>query len=151
MAKQKPNVIVRTFGVYSKWNSNAKELPSFIQSTTRIPAQIDVEFGLVINVKGGKNLPINFCIDHPGISDEHGIKRPAFEDTVYIKTNDWDFYLGDTIWQPIEDKLGKWRMTLELQGAIVAEQSFELYLPAAQSQRPNPLRYQYRLLWVPGP
>lgn len=150
MAKQKPTVSVRTYGIYSKWDSDAKQLPSFVRSTTRIPAEIDVEFGLVINVKGGKNLPINFCIDHPGILDDHGNKRPSFEDVVYVKTNDWDFYLGDTIWHPIEDKLGRWRITLELQGVIVAEQDFELYLPSPQSDSSRLFQYQYRLLWIPG-
>ena len=144
MAKQKPEVSVRTYGIYSMWESDAKDLPSFLESTTRIPAEIDIEFGLMINIKGGKNLQINCCIDHPGIIDDHGNTRPPFRDVVYVKTNDWDFYLGDTIWEPIEDKLGSWRMTLELQGVIVADKTFEVYRAA------KPLRHQYRLLWVPG-
>ncbi|MDA7915534.1 DUF3859 domain-containing protein, partial [bacterium] len=45
---------------------------------------------------------------------------------VYIKTNDWDFYLGDTVWEPMHDKLGNWRMTLELDGKVVADKTFEL-------------------------
>ena len=144
MAKQKPDVSIRTYGIYSKWESETKELPSFLESTTRIPAKIDVEFGLMINIKGGKNLPISYCIDHPGILDERGKPRPPFQDLVYVKTNDWDFYLGDTVWEPIEDKIGLWRMTLELQGVIVADKTFELY------SAPQPFRHQYRLLWVPG-
>ncbi|QDV83151.1 DUF3859 domain-containing protein [Planctomycetes bacterium TBK1r] len=150
MAKQRPEVSVRTHGLYSKWDSGSKELPAFLESTTRIPAKVDVEFGLVINVVGGKNLQLHYCIDHPGIRDAKGKRRPPFEDVVYVKTNDWDFYLGDTIWEPIEDKLGTWRMTLTLEGQIVADQRFEVYRPANKRRVARPLRHQYRLVWIPG-
>ena len=127
MAKQKPIVRLRTFGLYSQWDSESKALPDFVESTTRIPARVDIEFGLVVNIVGGKNLPLHYCIDHPGIEDEHGDIRAPFEGIVHIKTNDWDFYLGDTIWEPIKDKVGLWRMSLELDGKVVAEQSFEVF------------------------
>ena len=51
-----------------------------------------------------------------------------------MKTNDWDFYLGDTIWLPIEDKLGQWRMTLELDGEIIADKTFELVMPESDGK-----------------
>jgi hypothetical protein len=150
MVKQKPEVRVRTYGVYSKWDSQSKELPSFLESTTRIPGRVDVEFGLVVNVIGGKNLPLGYRIEHPGIRDDRGKRRPAFEDVVYVKSNDWDFYLGDTIWEPIEDKIGVWRMTLELQGRIVADQSFELFRPSDGSRQTEPLGNRYRLVQLPS-
>ncbi|MEZ6120347.1 MAG: DUF3859 domain-containing protein [Pirellulaceae bacterium] len=46
-----------------------------------------------------------------------------------MKTNDWNFYLGDTIWSPIHDKLGTWRMWVELDGRIIGEKSFEVFQP----------------------
>ncbi|MCS7468308.1 DUF3859 domain-containing protein [Stieleria sp. ICT_E10.1] len=150
MAKQRPEVSVRTYGLYSKWDSGSKELPAFLESTTRIPAEVDVEFGLVINVIGGKNLQLHYCIDHPGIRDAEGKRRPPFEDVVYVKTNDWDFYLGDTVWEPIDDKIGTWRMTLTLSGQIVADQRFEVYRPANKRRVVRPMRHQYRLVWIPG-
>ena len=81
----------------------------------------------MINVKGGKNKELFYCIDHPGILDSDGNRRDPFDGTVYVKTNDWDFYLGDTIWNPIEDKLGVWRMWVELDDKVVAEKSFEVF------------------------
>jgi len=137
MAKQKPLVRVRTFGIYSKWDSASKELPDFMKSTTRVPARIDVEFGLVVNITGGKNLPMRYCIDHPGIRDAQGNIRMPFEDVVHVKTNDWDFYLGDTIWDPIDDKIGAWRMSLELNGKIVADKTFELFDESKVHSRPR--------------
>jgi hypothetical protein len=127
MVKQKPEIRMRTYGTYTKWDSNSKELPRFSQSTTRIRAELDVEFGFVVNVKRAKNEQLRYCIDHPGILDADGVKRPPFDGLVYVKTNDWDFYLGDTIWEPVADKLGNWRMTLELNGEIIADKTFELH------------------------
>lgn len=122
---------MRSFGIYSKWDSKAKELPDLRDVTTDVPAEIDIEFGFIINVVGGKNRELWFCIDHPGILDSQGNRRAAFDGTVYIKKNDWDFYLGDTIWNPIEDKLGPWRMHVELDGKVVAEKTFNVVMPTS--------------------
>ncbi len=120
---------MRTWGIYSPWDSTAKRLPKIVHVTTHVPAEVDIEFGFVVNVKGGKNQELEYCIEHPGILDDAGNRRAPFTGTVYVKTNDWDFFLGDTIWNPIDDKLGEWRLTLEMRGTLVAERSFEVFLP----------------------
>lgn len=33
-------------------------------------------------------------------------------------------YLGDTLWEPLENKVGDWRMTLELDERIIADKTF---------------------------
>ena len=76
-----------------------------IERTTTVEAIVDVEFGMVVNIIGAKNRPLEFCIDHPGIRDAQGKRRRPFDGTVFVKSNDWDFYLGDTIWLPLEDKI----------------------------------------------
>lgn len=126
MAKRKPKIRMRTFGIYTQWESKSRTLPKISEVTTRVSAIVDVEFGFIVNVTGGKNQELYYCIDHPGILDDQGKRRPPFDGTVYIKKNDWDFYLGDTIWEPIDDKLGNWHMWLELDGKVVAEKKFEL-------------------------
>ena len=126
---------MRSFGIYSKWDSKAKELPELCDVTTDVPAEIDIEFGFIINVVGGKNKELGFCIDHPGILDSQGNRRAPFDGAVYIKKNDWDFYLGDTIWSPIEDKLGPWRMHVELDGKVVAEKTFNVVMPTQLESR----------------
>jgi hypothetical protein len=127
MAKRKPEFRIRHYGIYSQWNSKSKELPRFVELTTRVRAEIDIEFGFVVNIKWAKNQELYYCIDHPGILDAEGAKRPPFDGTEFIKTNDWEFYLGDTVWEPIADKLGNWKMTLELDGKIIAEKTFEIF------------------------
>ena len=119
--------MMRSYGIYTKWDKDSKDLPRLSQMTTRVRADIDVEFGFLVNIKGAKNQELIYCIDHPGILDQEGAPRPAFDGLVYVKQNEWNFYLGDTIWEPVEDKLGPWHMTLELGGKIVAEKTFELY------------------------
>ena len=128
MAKRKSEIRIRSFGIYSAWDAESKQLPKIIEFTTRVPAVIDVEFGFVVNIKGAKNRELEYCIDHPGILDAAGNRRVPFDGTVFVKTNDWDFYLGDTIWAPIEDKLGHWQMTLMLDGKNISEKVFEVFL-----------------------
>ena len=127
MPKQKPEIQIRTWGIYTQWESDSKMLPKIVEVTTRIPAEVDIEFGFVVKVKGAKNQQLQYGIDHPGILDDQGNRRAPFEGTVYIKTNDWDFFLGDTIWNPVEDKLGEWRLSLKLNGTQVAEKTFEVF------------------------
>ena len=55
MAKKKAQVKLRSHGIYRGWDAKAKELPRIAEFTLRVPAVIDIEFGFVINVKGGKN------------------------------------------------------------------------------------------------
>ncbi len=128
MPKRNPEIRVKSFGIYSTWDSKAKDLPKISEFTTKVPADIDVEFGFVVNVKWAKNQELDYCIDHPGILDAEGERRAPFDGTVFVKSNDWDFYLGDTIWEPIEDKLGQWRMWLELNGKVIADKTFELFV-----------------------
>ncbi|MFT5525207.1 MAG: hypothetical protein ACI9G1_001221 [Pirellulaceae bacterium] len=127
MSKRKPEFRIRHYGVYSQWDSKSKDLPKFVKLTTQIPAEIDIEFGFIANIKWAKNQELYYCIDHPGILDAEGNRRPPFDGTVFIKTNDWDFYLGDTIWEPLSDKLGNWQLTLELAGKVIADKTFEVF------------------------
>lgn len=128
MAKRKVEVRLRSCGIYTDWDKESKRLPRFKAATRRVRADVGVEFGLIVDIRGAKNKELTFCIDHPGILDAEGKRRPPFDGTVFVKQNDWKFFLGDTIWEPVDDKLGDWRMTLELDGKVVADETFELYL-----------------------
>ena len=127
MAKKQPQVNIRTFGIYTKWDSDAKNLPKLVEVTESVPAEVDIEFGFIARIRNAKNQRLHYCIDHPGIRDDDGNVREPFIGFVFVKTNDWDFYLGDTIWEPIDDKLGEWHMWIELNGSRMAEKTFEVY------------------------
>lgn len=127
MARSKAIIKVQSYGIYSQWNADEQSLPKIQAFTTKVEAKIDVEFGFIINIKKAKGEKIRFCIYHPNIPDENGYPLAPFEGEEYIKNNDWFFYLGDTIWSPIINKLGLWQMTIELKGAVIAEKKFYLY------------------------
>ena len=63
MAKPKPEIRMISYGIYTKWDSASKALPRFQQATTRIRAELDVEFGFVVNFKKAKNQQLKFCIE----------------------------------------------------------------------------------------
>lgn len=126
MAKHKPTVEIVSYGIYKHWDAKSKALPKIDRFTTRIPCELDIEFGYIVNIKRAKNAKLRYCIYHPDIPDEDGQPMPPFDGLEYVGNNDWDFYLGDTLWEPVANKTGPWRMTLELDGRIVADKTFEV-------------------------
>lgn len=126
MAKRSPIIEMTSYGIYSTWDSKSKHLPKIQEFTTHVPADIDVEFGFIVNIKKAKGAVIHYCIDHPGILSKKGDPLAPFEGEEHVGSNDWDFYLGDTIWAPVNDKLGQWQMRIELNGRTIAEKTFHL-------------------------
>ncbi|MBB1272568.1 DUF3859 domain-containing protein [Psychromonas sp. SR45-3] len=142
MAKKKPEIKMQTYGIHSKWEAKSKALPKVLEFTTDIPAEIDIEFGFIINVKNARGKKAFYCIDHPGIYDVKGNVRPAFTGEVHITNNDWDFYLGDTIWAPIEDKCGPWRMTITLNDQTIADKTFNV----SSNKLDSPIKQRFSYL-----
>jgi len=126
VAKRSPIIEMTSYGIYSTWDSKSKHLPKIQEFTTHVPADIDVEFGFIVNIKKAKGAVIHYCIDHPGILSKKGDPLAPFEGEEHVGSNDWDFYLGDTIWAPVNDKLGQWQMRIELNGRTIAEKTFHL-------------------------
>jgi hypothetical protein len=126
MAKRKIDIELYSYGEYSRWDRASREIPKLINITETIPAEIGTEFGYVLKIKRGKGEKLTFRIDHPPFKDEQGQVRPPFDGEQYIQSNDFEFFLGDCIWEPLEDKLGKWTMTTYLNGKIVAEKTLKL-------------------------
>ena len=126
MAKSKAVVEMLSYGIYSTWDSYSKALPKVKKFTTEITAEIDIEFGFIIYIKKAKGCKLYYCIYHPDIPDKKGKPLAPFDGEEYVRSNDWDFYLGDTIWEPIDNKVGDWRMIIEIDGKLVAEKTFSV-------------------------
>jgi hypothetical protein len=126
MAKKKVETRLMSRGIYTQWNAESKELPRLVKITNEIPCELDVEFGYILNIKKAKNKKLQYCIYHPQIPDEDGNPMPPFAGEEYIKQNDWSFFIGDTIWAPVENKKGPWRVTLAIEGVLVADETFNL-------------------------
>lgn len=128
MAKKKAEVKLDSWGIYTQWDSDSKDLPKLIKMTRDIPCELDVEFGYIVNIKKAKNRKLQYCIYHPDIPDEDGVTMAPFSGEVYIKQNDWMFFIGDTIWKPIENKKGPWRITLAIDDTVYTDETFNVFL-----------------------
>jgi len=126
MAKRRPTFKMYSYGEYSKWNRDSKEIPKILNFSTEIEAEIGTEFGYVLHVKQAKGEILTFKIDHPSFEDDEGKLRPPFTGEQFIRTNDFEFYLGDCIWEPLENKLGTWQLTTYYKGKVVANKVFNL-------------------------
>ena len=126
MGKRKPVFKIYSYGRYSKWDRGSNEIPKILAFETDIEAEIGTEFGFVLHIKNGKGEKIDFRIDHPPFTDNEGNIRPPFTGEQFIRTNDYIFYIGDGIWEPLEDKLGKWEITTYYQNEVVAHKVFNL-------------------------
>lgn len=132
MAKRSAIVEMTSYGIYSQWDSKSKHLPKIKEFTTKVPADQDIEFGFIVNIKKAKGQVIEYCIEHPGVLGKKGQVLDPFTGELHIGNNDWNFYLGDTIQllDPIngfDSNIGKWRMTIEMNGKVIAEKTFEIY------------------------
>lgn len=126
MAKRRPEFRMYSYGEYSTWDRESREIPKIRDFTTEIEAKIGTEFGYVLHIRNGKGETIHFQIDHPPFVDETGKLAEPFVGEQFIRTNDYEFYLGDCIWEPLDDKLGKWELTTYYSGQVVAHKIFTL-------------------------
>ncbi|MFT5311645.1 MAG: hypothetical protein ACI8Z9_000115 [Paraglaciecola sp.] len=106
MSKLQSDFSISSYGIYDCWEEKGKALPRIISFTTDIPASLNIEFGFILHACKAKGKKLSFTIYHPDIPDEEGKVMSPFTGEVYVRNNDWDFYLGDTLCQPIENKTG---------------------------------------------
>ncbi|MCG8579805.1 MAG: DUF3859 domain-containing protein [Bacteroidales bacterium] len=128
MAKRKISWELYSYGEYSRWERTSKKLPKLLKITNRIQIQPDIEFGYVIRIKGAKGKVVEFRIEHPPFKDINGKVEPAFKGQYFVNSNDYEFFLGDTVWEPYDDKAGEWVLTTWLDGKVLAEKTITLYL-----------------------
>ena len=111
-----------------------RAIPSRILAFQReVSARIGIEFGYILNIKKAKGKLLSFCIEHPPFLSKDGKVAPPFTGEVYVRSNDWQFYLGDTVWEPVSDKLGPWRLVTELEGQKLADETFLLVEDTGES------------------
>lgn len=128
MSKRKITSELNSYGIYSEWQRDSSQIPKLLEITNRIPVREGIEFGYVLNIKGAKGRTLNYRIDHPVFLDEKGLVAPPFEGEYFVNSNDYAFFLGDTVWIPLEDKVGEWILTTWLDGKLLASKKLLLYL-----------------------
>ena len=117
---------IESYGLYSKWDRESRELPKIIEFTTHIEGKADNEFGMVLRILKGKGASIKYCIKHPPFKDNEGNIEPDFTGEYLVTSNDYRFYIGDCIWEPVEDKKGIWEILVYYIDEIVASKKFDV-------------------------
>ncbi|NRA37196.1 MAG: DUF3859 domain-containing protein [Planctomycetes bacterium] len=120
---------MRSYGIYESWDGDSKSVPRIKEFTTDIPCRIGIEFGYVLHLRHARGEKLDFEIDHAPWLNADGDPEPSFCGEFYIRDNDFDFFLGDTIWQPWQDKCGPWCLRTWHNGVLLAEKTFELIDP----------------------
>lgn len=134
MAKRKPETRVRSFGLYTPFERGGKELPKIREFTTEVPARLGVEFGLIVTIRKARGATLRYTIEHPPFRDGDGEIVPPFTGESIVPHSEYDFFLGDTVWEPLADKVGDWTLRLEVDDEIVAEKTFCVFLPEGEAQ-----------------
>jgi hypothetical protein len=124
MPKKKVSVNMISYGLYEAWDR--KHIPKLIRFTKTIPVALGHEFGYVLRFLNAKNQRISFTIFHPDFQNSRGQKAPPFTGEQYVKSNDYLFFLGDTFWEPLQDKTGVWELVTKLEGNNVANMCFDM-------------------------
>lgn len=124
MGKKNPEFKIESYGIYSKWNNNSKNLPKIKEFTLEVPSVVGTEFGYILNIKGGKSEKIDFKIEHPPFKDYNNEISPPFTGEIFINSNNYNIYLGDCIWEPTDDKKGNWKIDTFYKGKIILSKTF---------------------------
>lgn len=117
---------LESYGRYTKWDRDSKELPKIREFTTTIQAEEDVEFGCILNIKKAKGQLISFTINHPKFLDSRGEVAAPFTGEYYVSSNNFRFFIGDRVWLPIENKRGSWEIIVKLEGKTILKKDFRL-------------------------
>lgn len=141
MARKRPVIQEVSYGLYEPFDAQDKQLPKLSADgayTTKVPPEVGQEFGYVLKIKHGRGMRIDFEIDHPRIPDADGIVMDPFRGEVFVRNSDFDFFLGDALWEPIEHMLGEWTLTTRLDDKVVAKRTFEVVRPTDPGDPENP-------------
>lgn len=125
-ANKKFDFSIESYGIYTRWNRNSRDLPEIVKFTNEVPAETDAEFGMILRIKKGKGVLLDFTIDHPPFMDDSGKISPSFSGQQLVTSNDYLFFIGDCIWEPVDDKKGLWTVTVEHKGKLLTKKEFDV-------------------------
>ena len=126
MAKKKPVFKIESYGTYDQWNRNSNNIPKIIKINETVALHLDVEFGLILSIKGGKGIKLDFRVIHPEFNDPEGNPADDFIGEHFVNSNDWKFFLGDTVWKPYDNKKGIWQFIINYDGKTIAKKNITI-------------------------
>lgn len=128
-SKKKFEVIIESYGLYTQWNSNDRELPKIVEFTNVIRAYEGNEFGMILRIRKGKGVKLDYNITRPAIQIGSNRAENDLGGKHIIRSNDYKFFVGDCINPPLEDKLGKWIISIYSEGVLLAKKTFNVIMP----------------------
>lgn len=117
---------VINYGEYAPWDRESSALPHFIRLTHEVEAALGVEFGMIVEIRKARGRYLDFLIEHPPFTDGSGETEPPFQGTFRVKHNPFQFFLGDSIWAPVHDKLGDWKLSILLEDQVLISKTIHL-------------------------
>ena len=124
--KPLPEIEIISFGKYTPWDRDSKSLPELIEMSEKVKAEIGVEFGMLVEIFKGKGRYLDYIINHPPFKNEFGKIVVPFKGQYQIRSNPHTFFLGDTILEPIEDKIGEWTISIYCEGILLVSKKISL-------------------------
>ena len=128
MVKRVIQCEVYSYGIYTRWDRTSKALPKLVEITAKIPIKEDIEFGYVLKIKSAKGKLLTYIIEHPEMVDDDRNQLPPFEGTVIVSSNNYDFFLGDTVWEPYSQMIGEWNLITKIEDRIIVQKKLMLFL-----------------------
>ena len=126
MAKKKVDIKVVNYGIYDKFDKDDEDLPLLIEFADKIPAKLDIEFGMIVEITKARGEVISWRIDHPPFNNSKGDTAPPFTGEFHVNSPVYTFFLGDTIWEPIHDKIGIWDLSISWNEKIMARKKLKI-------------------------
>ncbi len=128
-SKKKFEVAIESYGRYTQWKGGSRDLPKIIEFTSVIKADEGNEFGMILRIKKGKGVKLDYYIKGPAVKNKDSITENEYTGMHIIRTNDYKFFVGDCIDYPVKDKLGRWIISIYSEGILLAEKSFDIVMP----------------------
>lgn len=124
MPKRKIKISIANYGEYTTWNKKSRQMPKLLRYTDTIEAIEGNEFGIIINVDHAKGKVLEFIIKHPPLLNPQGNRIPQFKGELYVNSIHTQFFVGDGIWLPLEDKIGEWEVIILLDNKEMVSKKF---------------------------
>jgi hypothetical protein len=61
---------------------------------------------------------------------QRGAVMPPFRGEAFVRSSDFDFFLGDALWEPLAWMVGEWTLSVSMEGQVVNRRTFEVLPPA---------------------
>lgn len=129
MPRRIPKITIANFGKYTTWDRTSNKLPKLLKYTTTVEAVVGNEFGIIIDVDNYKGKVLEFIIKHPPILNTKGNLMPQFKGELFVHSNHTQFFVGDGIWLPINDKVGEWEVIILYEGKKHVSKKFQIVIP----------------------